>query len=123
MKRYDVLISAKAEAGLRASIGFIGDVVRAQVWLDQMMEAIDSLDTLPRRAAPLNLARFPEDQRRRLEALPYEVRQKVVGDHYIRFVVDDDKDRVLVLQVWPARSMDHPDTSLPADLSEFDSEE
>jgi len=115
MKRYDVRLSDEATHDLRTAHLDQGDR-----WLDRMEEAIRALAELPFLAAPLSFAAFPDAIRQRLEALPYGIRQKVVGQYLVRFTVDEPGLRVLVLRLWPSRRQRRPDLLLPRDLSAFE---
>ncbi|MEN0067928.1 MAG: hypothetical protein AAGA48_37710 [Myxococcota bacterium] len=120
MKFFTVHLHPLAQENLDAGIAWFDNPARGQAWLDEMMEAIAGLETLPFASAPLNPRRFPPNVRQALEQLDYEVRQKVVGEYYVRFHVDEDQARVLVLQVVSARSADRPELFLPARLPESD---
>lgn len=115
MKRYDIRLSAEATHDLRA-----GRLDRGDRWLDGMEEAIRTLAELPFLAAPLSFAAYPDAIRQRLEALPYGIRQKVVGDYLVWFTVDEPGLRVLVLRLWPSRRRRRPDLVLPGDLTAFE---
>lgn len=97
-----------------------GRVARGEAWYDRLRTAIEDLNHLPYRMAPLNLAPYSMKVRRRLEALPYAVRQRVVGDDLLWFTVIEPQDQVVVLVLWPARRRRRPDALLPRDLSVFE---
>ena len=56
----------------------------AKHWLERVLDAVDSLEHLPRRGA-----KAQED-----EFVAYEVRQLVVGSHLLLFSIDDEQRKV-----------------------------
>ena len=59
----------------------LGAAAAIEPALEQVWDAVDSLEHLPRRAA-----KAQED-----EFVAYEVRQLVVGGHLLLFTIDDDE--------------------------------
>lgn len=116
MKRYDVRVTKAALADLDDCASWFDDPLRGQAWLDEVAEAIRALETMPTMPAPLRLSAFAPEVRAVLESRDYVVRQKVLGDYYIRLHVDEESAVVRILQVQPARAEDRPDLLLPDKL-------
>jgi len=91
MKEYTVEITDAAFVAIRNQARHIAIECQApenaKRWLEQVWDAVDSLEHFPRRAAKAQEAEF----------VPYEVRQLVVGSHLILFTIDDDHRKVWIV--------------------------
>jgi len=109
MTRYTVELTDTAFAAIAEHARYIAIEGRApynaQRWLERVWDAIDSLETLPRRAA-----KAQEDY-----YVAYEVRQLVVDSHLLLFAVDDEKRSVWIVGLRHGHRRPRPD-DLPPDL-------
>ncbi|MCD4748091.1 MAG: type II toxin-antitoxin system RelE/ParE family toxin [Thermoanaerobaculales bacterium] len=91
MTKYTVELTDAALAAIAAQARYIAVEAKAPLnakrWLEQVWDAVDSLERWPRRTA-----KAEEDA-----YLAYEVRQLIVGSHLLLFTVDDDRRTVWVV--------------------------
>lgn len=91
MKRYAVEVTATTEAAIVAQARYIAidqqQPFNAQGWLESAWDAVDSLETMPRRCA---IAAEDED-------VPYEVRFVLTGSVSLLFTVDEERSTVWVI--------------------------
>jgi len=91
MTRYAVEVTDTAMAAIAAQVSYIAFDAQApgnaRRWLEQVWDAIDSLDLLPHRAP-----RAEEDA-----YVDYDVRQLVIGSHLLLFRINEDRQTVFVI--------------------------
>ncbi len=91
MSEYSVEITESALAAIKAQTRYIAvdrqEPANAQRWLQQVWDAVDSLERWPVRAA-----KAEEDN-----YVAYEVRQLLVGSHLLLFSLDDDLHIVTIV--------------------------
>jgi len=115
MSEYSVEVTDAAFVAIRKHARYITvesqSPKNAERWLEQVWDAVDSLEHLPRRAA-----KAQED-----EFLAYEVRQLVVGSHLLLFTIDDGERKVWVVGLRHGRRLPRPQ-DLPEDRASQDEE-
>lgn len=91
MKKYEVIVTPEAQAGIRESFLYIHDrsPLNAARWLQGLYDEIDSLERFPERCS----------YAREREYLEEDLRQLVCKSHRIVFYVDKRKNTVYVLYV------------------------
>ncbi len=91
MKKYTVEVTDDVKAAIRAQARYIAlekqEPISAQRWIESAWDAVDSLETLPKRCS---LAEENED-------VDYEVRQLSIGGPTLLLTVDDDRRIVWVI--------------------------
>jgi plasmid stabilization system protein ParE len=91
MIRYEVQLTDAALAAIGAQARYIAEEVgaplNAQRWLEQVWDAVDSLERFPRRGSMAEEDAYVE----------YEVRQLIVDSHLLLFTVDDEQRRVWII--------------------------
>lgn len=116
MTRYAVELTDAALAAITAQTRYIAveaqSPTNAERWLDQVWDAVDSLDQSPHRAV-----RAEEDA-----YVKYEVRQLVVGSHLLLFTVDDDQRKVWIIGLRHGHRLPRPG-ELPLDSDSLHNDE
>ena len=91
MSRYAVEVTDTAMAAITAQVSYIAVDAQApgnaQLWLEQIWDAVDSLDSYPQRAPLAEEA----------ACVDYDVRQLVVGSHLQLFRINEEKRAVFVV--------------------------
>ena len=91
MTEYSVEVTDAAFVAIRKHARYIAiDAAspgNAKSWLEEVWDAIDSLERLPRRAPIAQEDAFVD----------YEVRQLIVGSHLLLFTIDDARRKVWIL--------------------------
>ena len=91
MKLYSVDLTASALASIAEHAAYVAEQIHEPLnalrWLQLVWDAVDSLETAPRRGRVARESAYVE----------YEVRQIVVGTHLLLFTVDDVARRVTVV--------------------------
>lgn len=115
MTKYSVEITDAAFVAIRNQARYIAIECKApenaKRWLEQVWDAIDSLEQWPRRAAKAQEDAFVD----------YEIRQLVVGSHLILFTIDDERRRVWVVGLRHGRHLPRPE-DLPEDQASLEDE-
>jgi len=112
MKRYAVEVTHTTAAAIVEQARYIAidqqQPLNARGWLESAWDAVDSLETMPRRCA---LA--PEN-----ENVPYEVRSISAGSTSLLFTVDEERSTVWVIAVRGQGQLPRPER-LPGSLDEL----
>lgn len=107
MTRYQVQLTDTALAAIRAQGRYIAveaqAPLNAQRWLEQVWDAVDSLEDFPRRGV-----RAEEDA-----YVEYEVRQLIVGSHLLLFTIDEEERKVWILGLRHGHRRPHADELAP----------
>lgn len=107
MKRYAVEVTDATEAAILAHAHYIAvDRQEPQgglAWLESAWDAVDSLETMPKRCA---IAEEDED-------VPYEVRFILAGSVSLLFTVDEDRATVWVIAVRGQGQLPRPEQLPP----------
>lgn len=103
MTRYAVELTDTAFRLIADQARYIALVDRApdnaRSWLEQVWDAVDSLELWPRRGALDEETRYVE----------YEVRQLVVFHHLLLYTIDDERGRVVILGIRHGRRLPRPE--------------
>ena len=90
MTKYAVELTDTVSAAIIAQARYLSAEAEApmtaQLWLEQVWDAVESLGQWPRRAAKADEDAYVE----------YEVRQLIVGSHLLLFTVDDERRKVWI---------------------------
>jgi len=107
-EEYSVEVTDAAFVAIRRHARYIAveaaSPQNARSWLEQVWEAVDSLERFPRRAP-----RAAEDA-----FVDYEVRQLVVGSHILLFTIDDERRKVWIVGLRHGHRLPRP-KDLPSD--------
>ncbi|MBL8232069.1 MAG: type II toxin-antitoxin system RelE/ParE family toxin [Bryobacterales bacterium] len=95
MKKFEVIVTPEAQAGIRKSFLYIHErsPLNAARWIEGLYDEIDTLERFPERCS----------YAREREYLEEDLRQLVYKSHRVVFYVDKPKHTVYVLYVRHAR--------------------
>jgi plasmid stabilization system protein ParE len=108
MTEYSVEVTDAAFVALRRHARYIavdaGAPQNAKSWLEQVWDAVDSLERFPRRAPKAAEDAFVD----------YEVRELVVGSHLLLFTIDEERRKVWIVGLRHGHRLPRP-KDLPPD--------
>ena len=97
MKRYQVIVTPEAQAGIIQSFFYIHErsAMNGERWLRQLYAQIDTLERMPERCPPAREGEYLEE----------DLRHLIFKSHRVVFRVDKKSDTVYVLEVRHSRRL------------------
>ena len=110
--KYAVELADSARRQIHDCVRYIADDQKspenAEKWLDDVWEAIDSLEVFPH-----GFSIAPENEYRE-----YEIRMRIIGHHVLTYTVDEPEKVVYVIGLRHGAQLPRP-AELPNDLDEL----